>query len=37
LTAGPSMTAEAEKHTDGEIDSLLFNFVNARYGTSYYC
>jgi hypothetical protein len=22
LTVGPSMTAEAEKHTDGEIDSL---------------
>jgi hypothetical protein len=32
-----SMPAEAKKHMDGEIDVvLLFNFVNARYGTSYY-
>jgi hypothetical protein len=31
------MTAEAEKHMDGEIDKMFFNFVNVRYGTSYYC
>jgi hypothetical protein len=37
LTAEPSMTAEAEKHMDGEIDEIFFNFVNVRYGTSYYC
>jgi hypothetical protein len=37
LIVEPSMTAEAEKHMDSEIDALFFNFVNARYGTSYYC
>jgi Ca2+/H+ antiporter len=37
LTAGLSMTTEAEKHMDGEIDALFFNFMNMRYDTSYYC
>jgi hypothetical protein len=34
---GSSMTMEAEKHMDSEIDALFsLIFFNARYNTSYY-
>jgi hypothetical protein len=38
LTIRLSMSVEAEKHMNGEIDVVFcVNFVNARYETSYYC